>query len=214
MGNNLKAARKAANLTQKKAAEKSGIPLGTLRRWEQGVNEPDTESIVKLAALYGTTTDTILGSQFADDIPGSVKIMPASKCAPVCGRIAAGTPMEAIPNSDEYWWVPDPLWESHPKAFYLKVSGDSMNMLFPDGSLVLVDPEEKVSSGDIAVIFVNGDDATVKRIYFAGDTVVLHPESSNPVHKDRPIDSTDPDSPDVRILGKVVSYTAPVDWRP
>lgn len=63
MKTNLKAVRKAAGLTQEKASELSGVPLGTLRRWEQGVNEPDMESIIQLASLYGVTTDTLLGSK-------------------------------------------------------------------------------------------------------------------------------------------------------
>ena len=52
--------RKAAKLTQREASDRSGIPLSTLRRWEQGVNEPDVASIALLADLYGCTTDELL----------------------------------------------------------------------------------------------------------------------------------------------------------
>ena len=58
----LQNARKMAGLTQKQASEQLGIPLSTLRRWEQGVNEPDAASINKMADFYGVTTDYILGS--------------------------------------------------------------------------------------------------------------------------------------------------------
>ncbi len=61
----IKDARKRAGLTQAQASEKSGIPLGTLRRWEQGINEPSIESIVQLADLYSVSTDELLGSSFA-----------------------------------------------------------------------------------------------------------------------------------------------------
>lgn len=74
MKTNLKAARKNTGMTQAQAAELSGIPIGTIRRWEQGVHEPDMASVVKLAALYGVSTDTILGSDFAADMPGIVKV--------------------------------------------------------------------------------------------------------------------------------------------
>ena len=63
--NGLGIERKRAGLTQRLASKKSGIPLSTIRRWEQGVNEPDVASIIKLADLYGCTTDALLGSPFA-----------------------------------------------------------------------------------------------------------------------------------------------------
>ena len=61
----LKDARKKAGLTQAQAAEISGIPLGTLRRWEQGVNEPSIDFIVQLADIYQVSTDELLGSSFS-----------------------------------------------------------------------------------------------------------------------------------------------------
>lgn len=61
----LKQARNRTGMTQRDVSEKTGIPLGTLRRWEQGVNDPDTDNLVRLADLYGVSTDEILGSRYA-----------------------------------------------------------------------------------------------------------------------------------------------------
>ena len=85
--------------------------------------------------------------------------------------------------------------------------------LFPEGTLVLIDPDDEVRNGEVGVVFVNGDDATLKRVYYDGETVRLHPESYDPEYMDRVIDRRDPDAPEVRILGKAVSYTAPDGWR-
>lgn len=69
----MKAARRRSGLTQKEASEATSIALGTLRRWEQGVNEPDVESLVSLAELYMVTVDELLGVEwvrsplFSDD---------------------------------------------------------------------------------------------------------------------------------------------------
>ena len=97
-----------------------------------------------------------------------------------------------------------PIARDHPNGFFLTVSGDSMDKIMPDGSLVYFDKDAEVRSGDIVAVTVNGDDATMKRIFFAGDTIVLHPESNNPSHRDRSIDANDPDAPNVRVLGKAV----------
>lgn len=207
--NGLKIARKSAGMTQAQAAEAGGIALSTLRRWEQGVNEPDINSINKLADLYHTSTDVLLDSPFAHR--GVVSITNAT--APLFGRIAAGTPREALKVADEEHWVSPKLKERYPDAFWLRVSGNSMNRLFADESLVLIAPREEVRDGDVAVVFVNGDDATLKRVYFEGTAIRLHPESYDPEYRDRVIDPSGPDAPEVRIIGKAVSYTAPDGWR-
>lgn len=57
----LKDARSRSGATQREVADATSIALGTLRRWEQGVNEPDAESLVRLADLYGVTVGQLLG---------------------------------------------------------------------------------------------------------------------------------------------------------
>jgi transcriptional regulator with XRE-family HTH domain len=51
---------------------------------------------------------------------------------------------------------------------------------------------------------VTGDDATIKRVELLDGVIFLEPDSTNPAHKRRIIDETDPDSPEVRLIGKVV----------
>ena len=214
--NNLGAARKQAGLTQAEASRKSGIPLGTLRRWEQGVNEPDIKSLAQLASLYSVTTDTLIGTEFADKSVATQLIarpLPIEASAPAVGSIAAGTPREAIQLDGERMWCPPSLVERYPNAFFLKVSGDSMDRVYPDGCWVLVDPDQcEVVSGRRYAVLVNGCDATLKTCYVAGGSVVLHPESANPAHKDRLIDPDDPDAPYFRVVGRAIWFQAEVAW--
>lgn len=214
MPNNMGQERKKAGFTQKEVADKTGIPLGTLRRWEQGQNDPDMGSLVQLADLYGSSLDMMLGRN-ARPAAGTVR---ATRCSaqhafPVVGRIAAGTAREALYQSDSTHDATDELWEMHPHAFWLEVAGNSMNRLFPEGCLVLIDPDETVRNGDVAALFVNGDDAVLKRVYFDGETVRLVPESYDPEYPERVIDRSDPDATEVRFIGKAVSFTASSKWR-
>mgnify|MGYP000852106774 CR=1 FL=1 len=208
--NNLKRARNRAGMTQAEASEASGIPIGTLRRWEQGVNEPDIASIILLADTYKTTTDELLGSRFS----GVIKARPVKTILiPVLGRIAAGEAREAIQQADEWHATRDELWRGHERAFWLVVAGNSMNRLFPEGALVLIDPDMEIRDGDVGAVFVNGDDATLKRVFYDGDAVRLHPESYDPEYRDRTIDRADPDAPEFRSIGRAISYAAPDGWR-
>lgn len=56
-----KEARRRSGLTQREVSEATHIALGTLRRWEQGVNEPDVDSLVRISRLYGVTVGQLVG---------------------------------------------------------------------------------------------------------------------------------------------------------
>lgn len=212
MGHNrLSEMRKRAGLTQQQLAEKIGVTQQTIWYYENDRREMKSSVLVELSKALGCSVSELLG---LGNMRGVVNTSPSqSHHMPLVGRIAAGTPREAIYQAGETHGVPEELWQQHPNGFWLSVSGNSMNRLFPEGTLVLIDPDEEVRNGDVAVVFVNGDDATLKRVYFDGETVRLHPESYDLDYRDRVIDRSDPDAPSVRVLGKAVSYTAPDGWR-
>ena len=113
---------------------------------------------------------------------------------PVVGHVAAGSPILAEENIEEYVPVP-PLAGGDSGEYILRVRGDSMvdaGML--EGDYVVVRPQETATDGDIVVALV-GEEATVKRFFRENDHVRLQPE--NPTME--PIRSRE-----VRVLGRVV----------
>lgn len=206
--NRLAQVRDHAGMTQQQVAAAIGVTTTGYQNWEYGNTPIKATALRELAKLFGCTTDYLLN---ISDI--KVAVPSAARMLPVFGSISAGTPREALTQSDVMHETPERLYLEHERSFWLTVSGNSMNRLFPDGSLVLIDPDEEVRNGDVAVVFVNGDDATLKRVYFESESVRLHPESYDPEYRDRVIDASDPDAPEVRIIGKAVSYTAPEGWR-
>ena len=204
-------ARKAKGWNQQDLAEKIGTTQQVISRYESGDRDPKASVIAAMSSALGVTVSYLLGM---DEDPNVIQMRRSpSHPMPVVGRIAAGTPREAIYQTGETHDAPESLWEEHPGGFWLEVSGNSMNRLFPEGTLVLVDPDEEVRNGDVGVVFVNGDDATLKRVYFDGESVRLHPESHDPEYQDRVIDREDPDAPEVRVLGRAVAYASPDGWR-
>lgn len=204
-------ARKMKGMNQLDLANAIGTTQQQVAKWESGKIDPRISSLKKIREALGVSLSYLLG--MADD-PSFVSVVSSDTVpVPVLGRIAAGTPRAAFSQSDDYHDTQRGLVASHPHAFWLVVAGNSMNRLFPEGALVLVDPDVEVHSGDVGAIFVNGDDATIKRIFFEDGTVRLHPESWDPDYRDRTIDPSDPDAPAVRVIGRAVSYTAPDGWR-
>lgn len=116
---------------------------------------------------------------------------------PILGSIQAGTPIEMIEDNEGYTLV-DPNILNGKEGFALKVKGDSMiGDRIHDGDIVIVAKQEEIHSHEIAVVAVNGDHATLKRVKLHGDMCMLVP--SNPTMEPQLIPAKD-----VHILGKVV----------
>lgn len=205
--NNLSVARANAGLTQQEAADALGCTVQAYQNYEYGKRDIKGTTLVELAEAFGCTVNYLLGLDGARPVPVSCS-------APAVGRIAAGTPHEAIEQLDgPRTWCPPNLVERFPHGFFLKVAGDSMDRMFPDGCWVLIDPEQReVVNGRQYAVLVNGCDATLKTCFMAGRSIVLHPESANPEHKDRLIDPDDPDAPYFRIVGRAVWFQADACW--
>jgi repressor LexA len=117
---------------------------------------------------------------------------------PLIGEIAAGGPLLADQNVEEYVAVPEPL-SGGGEEFLLRVKGDSMiNAGILDGDLLVVRREQTAQDGDIVVALAGSDEtadeATVKRFFRDGRQVRLQPENDElePIYADH-----------VQILGKV-----------
>lgn len=205
----IREAREKLGWTQSDLAKKMGTTQQTIQRYEAGAVDVNSSKLVRLAEILGTTVDYLIG------IPtNAVRACPGGVPRPVIGRISAGPFGTVYEESGEELDVPDDVWECHKQGFWMRVSGNSMNRLFAEGSMVYVDPACEVRNGDVGVACVNGDEGTVKRIFFEPNNVVrLHPESYDPEYRDRVIDEDDPDGPSFHIEGKVVSYRAPMGWR-
>lgn len=125
----------------------------------------------------------------------------AQRSIPILGRVTAGmkNPVEAI----EYiqGWVETDLPET--VEFALRVNGDSMEPLIPNGSIVFVDKGKTARNGSICVVIINGSDAVIKRTYFDPNGVVLR--SENLKHEPSFIDKERWES-ECRIIGVVVRH--------
>ncbi len=113
---------------------------------------------------------------------------------PIVGHVAAGSPILAEENIEEYVPVP-PLAGGDSGEYILRIRGESMkNAGMLEGDYVVVRPQEDATDGEIVVALV-GEEATVKRFFRESDHVRLQPENETM----EPIRSKD-----VRVLGRVV----------
>jgi repressor LexA len=102
---------------------------------------------------------------------------------PVLGRIAAGTPIEAIQQERDRLPVPEAILGAG-EHFVLEIQGDSMiNAGILDGDFVVIRRTDSAQSGDIVVALVDGEEATLKRLRKKGASIAL--EAANPAYETR-----------------------------
>ena len=105
------------------------------------------------------------------------------KLIPLLGRIAAGTPIEALQHPDAYLSLPDTLVSSK-DCYALEVSGNSMiEAGILDGDIVVIERSDTADNGSIVVALIQDHEATLKRLRQKGDSVAL--ESANPSYETR-----------------------------
>jgi len=190
----LKYLRKKHNLKQSDLAKILNISDSAIGLYEQGRRNPDKDTLIALSQYFEVTVDYLLGLEVVDiDASDTVSI-------PVIGVIRAGEPILAEENIIDYQKTARELL---PKGdlFYLLVKGNSMDLSgIHDGSRILVRQQKVIENGEIAVVIVNGNDATVKKFYRQDDMVNLVPHSSDPTHQ---VQMYDLNKMDITIIGRV-----------
>ncbi len=199
MGERIKQLRLAAGLSQEELGAKVGVQKAAIHKYENGlVVNLKRAMIDKLAKALYTTPTYLLGLE-ESTLPTPAQPYHPTHSIPILGRISAGLPIYAEQNIEGYTYTD---LNGGSEYFALRVSGDSMNALgINDGYLIIVRRQDEVENGEVAVVMVGGEDATVKRFYATDSTVTLMPQSTNPIHQPQ---IYDPAKTPIRVLGKVV----------
>ena len=197
VGKQLKRIRLLKNLTLEEVAnamnqlipehENISYNRGKLSKWENDTAEPNLYALKYLLDFYGVSFDDLISNQ---DM-----IEELDRGIPILGTIAAGTPILAEENIEDYFVIDNRVNAD----FGLKVKGDSMiNANIFDGDIVFIRQQPVLENGEIGAILLD-DEATLKRFSKTENSVILQAE--NPAMTDWPRIYTDGN---IRILGKLV----------
>lgn len=172
----------------------TGLPKSTFAEWKSGRSKPKIEKLQKIASYFDVPVDYFLGEVSNAPQPTTDH----SHWIPVLGRVAAGEPLEMIEDILDYEEVDDKLGET----FALQINGDSMSPRFLKGDVVIVRRQEDVENGEIAIVTINGNDATCKKVmkHEGGVSLVSLNPSYAPMYYTNEEVKTIP----VTILGRVV----------
>jgi len=193
--NRIKQLREENNLTQQELADKLDGAKSTVAMYESGTRKPSLDVLVKLSEIFNCSIDYILCKNTNSDSKDFYM-------TPVYGQISAGQPNWAEECLEGYLPVDPNLMNiiNPEECFFLKVDGESMNKVIRNGAYALIRKQDFVDDGEIAVVLVNGDNATIKKFTRQGDFVFLEPMSTDESFKRQIYDSKTP----IKILGKYI----------
>jgi repressor LexA len=119
---------------------------------------------------------------------------------PILGVVRAGSPILANENIEGYIPLPFSMISKNKDYFALRVKGDSMNLEFKEGSIIIVEKTSTIENGEIGVVLVNDYEATVKKVVKNKSMITLIPMSSNSIYSPTMYDM---ENDEIKIAGKV-----------
>lgn len=196
---------KALGITQEKLAEELGVTQGGIGHWLRGARNPSLAEIGKIFRYLGIENASLnYDGTFSTHGVSPEKVIKEQYNYPLLATVRAGmftTELDSYTERDAKIWISTSK-KAGPRAFWLEVKGDSMTTTtgsrpsFPEGMLILVDPDCDVKPDDFCVAGTNGNEFTFKKLIRDGGICFLKP--LNPQYPLIPCGD------DCRIIGKVV----------
>lgn len=196
MDKNIKLIKKLMNergMTQIELAKKTGITQSSLSDYINNKYKPKQDKLDKIAKALGVSP-AVFWKDSLNEVKESEASYKVTKGIPVIGTIAAGTPLLAEENIEDYF-----ILDSKINAdFALNIKGDSMiDAHIEEKDIVFIRKQETLENGEIGAILIDNE-ATLKRFYKDNGTITLISENE----KYPPMNYT---NGDIRVLGKLVA---------
>ena len=186
-------------LTELQFCKATGIPQSTWYSWKQRDSIPTNRYMPNITNFLNVSAEHIISGEVEniqklelDDEPIQIRVL---------GKVAAGVPIEAVEDVIGEETISKKMAETG-DYFGLRISGDSMEPTIHHGSIVIVRQQDDVENGDIAIVIVNGEDATCKKIEKFENGIMLVP--MNKAYEEKFYANEEIEKLPVRIIGKVV----------
>lgn len=209
IGRKIKERRELLKMTQEELGKICGTTKQSIFKYETGIvtNIP-MDRLCKIADALNVTPAWLMGWTEDDGprssgqpVPLSQSVPEAGVRIPVFGSVRAGIPLDAITDILDYEEIPQEMARGG-EYFGLHVKGDSMLPDIREGDIVIVRQQPDVENGDTAIVLINGDEATVKRVMKSSSALTLIPANSQ--YAPMAFSMIDVVTMPVKILGKVV----------
>lgn len=197
LGKRIELERTRLGLNQIELARKLNLSSSaSISQYESGDRMPSDDIKLKMAEIFDCSVDYLLGKT------DSRKTTSSSAVVLVYGTIPAGIPMEMIEDIIDTEEIDANMLKGGKEYFGLKIKGNSMYPEYLDGDTIILEKLDDVESGTDAVVMVNGNDGTFKRVFKNENGIILQP--LNPEFQPMVYTNEQIEKLPIRVIGKVV----------
>lgn len=186
-------------MNQVDLANRLDVNKSVVSSWLSGTRYPRMNTMERIAGIFGIEKSDLIENKSQEQTPPrhakGVRI-------PVLGRVAAGIPIEAVTDIDEWEEIPEAMAKNG-EYFALRIKGESMSPKLQPGDIVIVKKQNDVDTGDTAIVLVNGNDATVKQIKKT-ETGIMLVGLNLEVYQPHFYSNKEIEELPVKIIGKVI----------
>lgn len=196
------------NMSAAELSRLSGIDEATLSNYKKGKYVPKQRKTEAIANALGISISWLMGADvpmYAKSDNANIQSVSKGYKIPVLGYVRAGIPIEAVEEILDYEEISQEMARQG-EYFALSIKGDSMEPKISEGDVVIVRKQEIVENGELAVVLVNGNDATVKKFYKNDNGITLI--STNPAYDPFTYTKKEVNDLPVKVIGKVVELRA------
>lgn len=163
-------------ITQKEVADFVGVSEATVSRWESGhIDNMRRDRIAALSKILRMSPLAIMGidDDLSTRLPNMVPIDAHTFRVPIVGRVAAGRPIVVDEEIIGYEYIDNKYSKDGHEYFGLRIVGKSMEPTIMDGDIVIVRRQNYVENGEIAIVLIDGEEATAKEVKEGADGITL-----------------------------------------
>lgn len=201
---NIRAVRTRNNLTQEEFGEIVGVSSMAVSQWETGRAVPRMGAVQKISDYFHISKGSLIDEDSSTltklPISGSTATLPLR----TLGKVHAGVMDDDTICDDEDVQVPERVVLAYPDAFLLRVEGNCMDRVIPEGSHVVVAPHKVPTNGSIVVIRDDTYEAIMRRYYKGSSALMLSPDSYEEEYQDIIVH----DGQEITLIGVVVWWQA------
>ncbi|MGE5328104.1 MAG: helix-turn-helix domain-containing protein [Deltaproteobacteria bacterium] len=221
LGSSIKARRKELKIHQNALANQLEISQGYISDLENGkIPNPTTGMIDKITGALGMNINRLYEvsettPSFIEEDTAEYKVTKSKDSTntisnvidlikiPILGVVRAGKPMYAEENIVDYTYIEKDKTNGS-RIFGLKVVGDSMNMIgIQEGDTIVVKEQPDIEDGEIGIVLIDGEEATIKKVFKTNGNITLMPQSTNPKHQPQIYDIN---KTEIKIIGKAIEF--------